>query len=266
LEQKVDQLHTVDNDKKAQANARVIESEIQSISLGHWDWFERKYKDFWIHARQISEMFKTLKPLKKADRERLWEKFNSVCEEVKRKQQSEHDNRKFRSRQHRDEIIHEAEGARPCSLFGFDPPDVKEMKALGIVLKNAGLILNKHKEEMIGEDKQDCFVRIQEIRHIHDVWWEDYKHHRSKRQEEFQERVRNNLNKNYERHRKATDALHRVRNQADDLRERISSAWNDSFIDRASEWLSEAEDKISDIETSIQQIEDWIEEDEAKLR
>ena len=183
-------------DEKAHTNAKAIESEIQSILSGHWDWFKRQYKDFWIHARHISEMFKTLKPLRKEDRERLWGKFNSVCEEVKRKQQSEHDNRKFKSSQHRKDIIHEAEGARPCSLFGFDPPDVREMKALGGVLKNAGLMLSKHKEEMFGEDKQECFVRIQEIRHIHDLWWEEHNRHRSKRQEEFQERVRNNLDKN----------------------------------------------------------------------
>jgi len=253
-------------DDKARANAKAIESEIQSISSGHWDWFKRQYKDFWVHARQISEMFKTLKPLRKEDRERLWEKFNSVCEEVKRKQRSENDDRKFKSNQHRKDIISEAERARPCSLFGFDPPDVQEMKALGGVLKSASLMLSKYKDEMFGEHKHECFERIQEIRHIHDLWWQEHNRHRSKRQEEFQERVKSNLEKNYERHRKATDALHRMRNHADDLRDKISSAWNDDFRDRANVWLSEAEDKIRDIEDSIQQIEDWIKEDEAKLK
>lgn len=252
-----------DNDKKALANAKAIKCAIQSLAGGHRDWLKRQYKEFWAHARQVSDMFKALKPLRREDRERLWEEFSSVCEEVKRKQHSEHDSRKFKSEQHRGDIIQEAESARPCWL---DTPDVDEMKALGRVLRNAGSMLSKYKEEMFGEHKQECFERIKEIRRIHDAWWEELKRHRSKRQEEFQLKVRGNLEKNYERHRKATVALRRMRNHADDLRDKVNSAWNDDFRDRAYIWLSETEDKIRDIEESIQRIEDWIREDEEKLR
>lgn len=255
-----------DYDEEARANPKAIESAIQSLAAGHWDSFKRQYKEFWAHARQVSDMFKTLKPLRPEDRERLWEKFSSVCEEVKIKQHSEHDNRKFKSEQHRSDILREVESARPCSLFGLDPPDVEEMKALGRLLRNAGSMLSKSKEEMFGEHKQECFERIQEIRRIHEAWWAELKHHRSNRQEEFQLRVRANLEKNRERHRKATDALRRMRSHADDLRDKIGSAWNDDFRDRAHVWLSETEDKIRDIEESIQRIEDWIREDEEKLR
>ena len=211
-------------------------------------------------------MFKTLKPLLRKDRERLWDKYSSICEETKRKQHSEHENRKIKSEEHFNYIIKEVERARPCSLFGFLPPNVQEMKELGRVLRNAGSMLSKYKEEMFGEHKQECFERIQEIRHIHDAWWEELKRHRSKKQEEFQQRVRANLEKNYERHRKASDALHRMRNHAENLRDKISSAWNDEFRDRAYGWLSETEDKIIDIEDSIQRIEGWIHEDEEKFR
>lgn len=153
-----------------------------------------------------------------------------------------------------------------CSLFGLDPPDVQEMKVLGRMLRNASSMLSKYKEEMFGEHKQECFDRIQEIRRIHDAWWDELKRHRSRKQEEFQQRVIYNLEKNYERHRKATEALRRMRNHADDLRVKIRTAWNDDFRDRAYVWLSETEDKIRYIEDSIQRIEDWIREDEEKLR
>jgi len=252
--------------EEAKANARAIEAEIQSLASGHWDWFRRQYKDFWAHAGQISQMFKTLKPLGREDRERLWEKFSSICEETKRNQQSEYESRKFKSEQHRNDIIREAESARPCSLFGFDPPDANEMKALGHVLRNASAMLSKYKEEMFGEHKQECFERIREIRRVHDSWWEELKRHRSRRQEEFQRRVRANLERNYERHRKASDALCRLRNHADNLRDKIRTAWNDDFRDRAYGWLSETEDKIRDIEESLRRIEGWIREDEEKLR
>jgi hypothetical protein len=252
--------------EEAQANAKVIASEIQSFESGHWDFFNRQYKDFWAHARKISEMFKTLKPLRRDDRERLWEKFNVYCQEIKQRQKTEHWERELKSKQHCSDIIHEAERARPSTLFGFFPPDVAEMKALGSILRNAGAMLSNFKEEMFGEHKQECFDRMQEIRLIHDLWWDELKQHRSKRQEESQERVRANLKKNYERHQKAIHALEKIRNHADDLRDQINSAWNDDFRDRAYGWLSETEEKIRDIEESIQKLEDWIREDEEKLR
>jgi len=253
--------------KDSQSNAQMLEGDIRSLSSNHWAGIgERDYRTFWKHAREISQLFKTLKPLHRDDRDRLWKDFSAVCEDTKQKQTAKNDNRKFKSEQHRSDVLNGVERARPCSLFGFLPPDVEDMKALGRVLRDAGELLSKYKMEMFGEHKQECFQAIGDMRAVHDAWWEMLKGHRSQRQEDFQQRVRANLEKNYERHRKATDALHRVRAHADDLRDKISSAWNDDFRDRATEWLSEAEDKITDIENSIQEIEGWIHEDEQKLR
>jgi hypothetical protein len=252
--------------EESKSNANKIAWEIDMLSSGHWDMVQRKYREFWDHAKEISHLFKTLKPLSQEDRDKLWEKFSNICEEVKRKQNSEHESRKFKSEQHRNSILSEIEHARPCSLFGLDPPDVDEMKALGQVLRGAGQMLSKYKSEMYGEHKQECFDRIQEMRKVHDAWWESLKQHRSKRQDDFQARVRANLERNYERHRKATSALESCRRHADELRDKIASAWNDDWKDKAYVWLSETEDKIRDIEQSIERIEEWIREDEEKLR
>lgn len=78
--------------------------------------------------------------------------------------------------------------------------------------------------------------------------------------------MRKNLDTNYERHRKATQTLERLKDHRDKLQNDIDPAWNDDFRDRAYEWLSETEDKISDIEDFIAKLEDWISEDEDKLR
>lgn len=235
-------------------NAKKIAWEVEMLSSGHWDMFQRKYREFWEHAKQISQMFKTMK-LFRGDRERLWDKFSNICDGIKRKQRSEHENRKFKSENHRNTIISEIERARPCSFFGLDPPDVEEMKALGQVLRGASQMLSKYKSEMYGEHKQECFERIQEIRKVHDAWWESLKQHKSKRHEDFQAMVRANLERNYERHRKATVALESCRKHADELRDKIACAWNDDLKDKAYEWLSETEDKIRDIEQSIEGIE-----------
>lgn len=145
-----------------ESNVKKIAWEIDMLSSGHWSNFQRKYKEFWSHAREISQLFKTLKPLNREDREKLWGKFNSVCEEVKSKQNSEHETLKYKSEQYRKSILSEIEKARPCSLFGFMPPDVYEMKALGQVLRNASTMLSKYKSEMYGEHKQECFQGNQE--------------------------------------------------------------------------------------------------------
>ena len=179
---------------------------------------------------------------------------------------SSEDHRRFRSRQLADDILSEVEGSRPCSLFGFLPPDIEEMKGLGRKLRNAGQILSNHKREMFGEHKQECFVSIQEMRKVHDAWWEMLTQHRSQSFEERQARIRANLEKNYEQHRKAAAALESCRAHADELRNQIASAWNDEFRSRAEGWLAELEDKIRDIESSLERIEGWIAENQSSIR
>ena len=248
-------------DKESKANASTIESEIGSLSSGHWAGFMRRdYGAFWGHAKEISHMFKTLKPLRREDRERLWDKFSGLCEETRNKKNDENENRRIKSKIHRDSILDEAERATLTFLGTID-----ELKAAGNRLREAGLLLSKYKHEMLGEHKQECFDRIQEIRKGHDAWWEHFKGERAKRHQDFQSRVRTNISANYDRLRTATDALERWRRNADNLRDIISSTSNDSHQEKASGWLSEAEDKIRDIEESIERIESWIYEDEQKL-
>lgn len=252
--------------EKAHQNAIALGREIDELSSGHWDMFKRDYRSFWAHAKRISQLFRESKPLKKEERENLWSRFSAICNELKQKQQSEHQGRVWKSEKLRDDILSVISSAEVNTLFGFDPPDIEEMKRLSEVLKRASHMLSDNKGEMLGGHKQECFNRIQEVRRSHDAWWADLKGHRDERRGEFQARVRANLEKNYERHRRATEALHSCQRSADDLRDKIASAWNDNWASDARGWLSDLEDKIRDIEGSIEQIEDWIKEDESKLR
>ena len=52
---------------------------------------------------------------------------------------------------------------------------------------------------------------------------------------------------------------------ANDLKDKISSAYNDGWKDKAYGWLSELEDKISNTEDHLRRLEEWIREDEDKL-
>jgi hypothetical protein len=84
-----------DYNKEAQANAKAIESEIQSLEEWHRDWTIHQYKEFWAHAHKISVMFMTLKPLSSDDEELLWARFNNYCKEIEQRQQTKHLDRKL---------------------------------------------------------------------------------------------------------------------------------------------------------------------------
>jgi hypothetical protein len=251
--------------EKAARNAKKIESELDLLKGGHWrSPLQRDYHAFWAHAKEINELFKTLKPLDKEERERLWEKMNTICNNTKTKQQSEVDSRKYKSKQHRDWIIKQAESCRPIQFLVIQS-NVEEMKDMGKRLKETGQYLSRYKEEMLHEDKAECFERIQDVRHAQDLWWDAHKGNRQQRADDFKDRVRANLEKNRERYDKTSEALRKMRASEDNLRDQINSAYNDNWRDKAYGWLSELEDKIRDTEAHLDRIEGWIREDEAKL-
>ena len=99
--------------------------------------FHRNTRAFWNHAKQISDLFRSLKPLTREDREELWSEFRTICDDVKEKQESEWQNRKIKSSDHRNFTLREAELARPRTILGFMAPDIEEMKQLGRRLQNA---------------------------------------------------------------------------------------------------------------------------------
>ncbi|MBU0477668.1 hypothetical protein KKC91_03775 [bacterium] len=223
--------------------------------------------DIWAKAAEIQNGFKegVCYPTK-AQREGAWSRFNSLRDDISRLSKDERDSRRWKSESLKSEILSRVESARPDNLFGLHLVNIEEMKALGHVVHDAGEMLSEHKREMLGEHKQECFDAIQRMRGVHDAWWDKLKEEGSRRHEDFQSRVRRNLEGNYERHRKATHALEHCQNRADELRSQIASAWNDDWATRAEGWLSELEDKITDIEHSIEQIEEWIRADESNLR
>jgi len=247
-------------------NASILNNEINSLSSTR-DAIRnttlekyRNYSQFWEQVTKVSELFKTLKPLAPQDREELWKKFSELCEDVKDEKSSYHENFERRSREYYNTIIDILRYAVPHSA------NVEELKDHGRYLKQASELLSEHKHDMTFTHKKNCFERIQEIREAMDAWWETVKSERQRRYEKFQASVRANLEKNIERHRKATIFLEHMQEKADDLQSKIDSAWNDEWASKASGWMSEFEDKIRDTEDYIRKLESWIEEDERKLR
>src|SRR5712692_477688 len=108
-------------------NARSLETEINRLQSDYGDrlgLFWRRYDEFWAHARRISEMFKTLKPLFQEDRERLWAAYSSACEDTRKAQARERETRRNDSREKRDlvmskirEAYFQAKGATDSAEF-----------------------------------------------------------------------------------------------------------------------------------------------------
>jgi hypothetical protein len=254
----------------ANDNARKIKEEIQYLSGLRdsenlcSDPKKRNYSSFWTQVKEINVLFKNLKPLSHEDREVLWKECSSLCASVKEEIELSNKERQEKS-YNRYAQIHEFlyTYAMVDSLLRY--PNIDEVIECGKNLKKAGLMLHEYKFEMIPEHKQMLFDEMQDIGRSHELWWEKFKSERDLKRRDFESRVRANLEKNYSRHSSATDALKRVQANADELRSKIASGGSDTWIDRWTDWLSESEDKIRDIERSIRQIDEWIEEDEKKL-
>ena len=246
-------------------NINKINWQIDLLKSGHWNMLKRDYKAFWNHVKEINELFKTLSPLPRDERNDIWKRLNVICEDVKRQQNREVESAKYKSKNHRDYIFGEA---RTAELFHWPAPsvwDVNQVKDLGAILKKVGQYFTEHKVDMIYEHKQECYERLKEISEQHTLWWGDHKKKQLVRHEDFRTRVKNNIYKNQEKYNRAADTLRNMESNKYKLQDQISSAHSDSFRDRAYGWLSELEDKISKHKEFMQRIEEWINEDEKKL-
>ena len=92
------------------ANAEKLEQAIQALRTQHGEWLSGRvnYREFWEHSKAVAEMFRIIKPLESDDRARLWA---DLRDEMRRRQNAEHEARKSVSEQRRSAImdcIHEA--------------------------------------------------------------------------------------------------------------------------------------------------------------
>ncbi len=205
----------------------------------------------------------------KAQRQAAWTRFNELRDEGSRRNRQETEALKDRSASHKAEILSICSGITYSffedSVFFFDQTTVEQMKRWQEYLHEAMNELRDRKHEMLGEHKKECFERIETIKESHDNFWRLYREQQQERREQRQQKARANIDANLERLRKAANALERQRDHADELRSKIAETTSAKWEAIWSEWLSEAEDKIDDIEQQIERIQGWIEEDERRL-
>jgi hypothetical protein len=252
----------------AQKNAEGLENEIAKLSTLagpiRTDFpLITKYQDFWNQARRITAFFKQVKPLAQEDRDRLWKQFSDLCGEVKTKQRSEYGTLQALSQGHSDEIMALLEWA---TLPGdMSAKDVRALVEHGHTLRVAGNLLSKYKLEMIAKHKKKCFERIQAIRKLHDAAWDMFNEGKNREEIMASSRIRENIENNYERCRKAAVALEDFKGIASELQSKIATAWNQEWRADAIARLTATQRRIRDVEDGIHKLETWIEEDERTL-
>lgn len=227
--------------------------------------FEISVGNIWKKEGEIQQGLKETRYPTKQERDCAWEKFNSLRNDLSRLIEEERESKSKGSEKLKWNIFEKIKSAEPTTQLGWNTVDITEMKSLGSILQTASSMLSEYKQEMLGEHKQECFEAIKKMRELHNVWWEELKKGKEKKNEYSVDKIRRNIETNQDRHKKATESLEYFKSKAEDLRDKISSAWNDGWVQTAEERLSVIEDKIEDIEKYLEKIEEWIKEDENKL-
>ncbi len=254
--------------KRACANGELLEREISSLEgllvpIREKHPIITKYQDFWNQAKQISNAFRNLKPLSPEDRDRLWKKFSAFCEEAKAGQQSEYHELESLSKGHCDEIMTLLKAAPAGS--GAQCADLETILAHGHSLQLAAELLGRYKHEMIARHKKQCFGSIQQHRKALDEIWNSLIPEKNRQYPGKVLAQRKNLEKNYERYRKAAEARDHFQGIVDDLKQRIATAWTEEWRADAIRRVVQTERRIGEIDEDIRKLEEWIEKDSLAL-
>ncbi len=254
---------------KAHANAEILDRKLKKLGVLASPIRENlpvmtRYQDFWNQAKEITALFRELKPLKKSDRDLLWNRFNDLCHEVKEQQKAGYGAMESLSKGHLDEILQIADQA--ALPPGASDAGINDLVERGQALKKAGDMLGKFKYEMIAKHKKACFDTIQRIRKTHDMAWGQVSAGKPKPRSETLIRARMNLGANYERLKKARSALENFEIGRDHIRTFLATSKDPAKIASAKAQLAETEARITDILAGIRKLEKWIADDEQILK
>ncbi|MEM6719572.1 MAG: hypothetical protein AAF611_09670 [Bacteroidota bacterium] len=174
--------------------------------------------------------------------------------------------------------------------LGIIQTTVEEMRSKGRELRDIGKYFSSVKHNMTKEDKAEIFGCLVRVREHHDSFWAQYKkisqqqyekrkndnqrawkekqlawEEKKEKSRRIKQKIEQNLEKNRSGLRKAEDALERHKERRRKLKDDIRNAYNDNWRSKAEGWLYELDNKISDIEASIDRYHSWIDEDSSKL-
>lgn len=150
-----------DWEETARANAATLEKKIEELEAEYAGLFsdltgifvKRNYRSFWERVKEINELFKTLKPLKREDRERSWNQLHNLCERVKREQNEGWEKRKRASQEEQDIIFRLVKDAHNWSEGAKEIRDIDQ----GRLCLTQAMDRLKGNKQILKEDHDHCF-------------------------------------------------------------------------------------------------------------
>ena len=260
--------------QQATANSDRLDQEISALESRRDG---QQYRDFWSYAKQISELFKSLQPLRREDRERLWGRFSTLCSSTKEQQAVTSEKRKMGSREKRAIIegkIHDAYYAAKGSSSGEELSRARSLLAEALAwMKNGWAGFNMQTEfvqeavfgnegRLLREDREACWERWKEVNDAiqsrrQELYYLNYTQLREEAGDALHEASCGNPHealskvKSTQAHLKITE-MSRPNRQA--IRELLDSAWNTAIArieeQRAektrkhTQWLSSCDERI----------------------
>jgi len=263
-----------------------LEKEFKGLSHHLFDYHVTKaWETIFELMNEIQGDFKTVRYPKIQSREEAWQSFFSLRQDIYTKKNERYEEI---SKSHSDTLFNMLRGLEYWQLReGLRQMLFTELKEIktevienGKKLNEVGQHFSSIKHEMTKDHKSEVFNRIKEIRESHDEFWgiykdrsqelyeakEDRKRDFEDRKDKAKESIINNIKNNVEKLEKAEVALRKQEMHKEDLEDQIASAYSTKFREIREEWLSECNNKISDIESHIARLKSWIEDGENRLR
>ena len=174
-------------DEQEKANADALEQQIEALSLHGSASPELQDGEFWARAKEISSIFKTLRPLQKTDQDRLWARFSRICEEMKVTQEQEREYRRDQSSQKRNQIEAKIEEVHSLATSAEDVDGLSKAKgsldellawlrndqssaevteAADTSAESSSSDEASNEVRLLREDRQACWVKWREVNDI----------------------------------------------------------------------------------------------------
>lgn len=263
-----------DDDEVARSNARRIEGGLDSLRqmLRLSD-----YKRFWPEVREVSECFKTLKPLTQDDRSRLRSGLDALCAEAKANMTRSAEARHNVSQRKRELVLRKLDDAHQqaksaTSSDALKAADATRRQALDwmkpgwsqVSLGDSTFTANDGR--MIPQDHDACWERSKEVKETIDWKWKELKAGWERQQVQWRASQLAYRSQVVHRIDKAREMIRSLEGQIDNCRDMQRSARTSEHSYRVQGWIDEKQSKIRDIESSIARDEAKLAEIDRKLR
>lgn len=286
------------------ADQQTVQAEIEKlrsmVSGSFWTApAEIDFKATWAQIKIVGASFKGARFSTQEARESAWTEFQTLVEEVKRRQQSERDawdRKRSESERLRDQIVALASDIRVSSgiedlilalatggaslvleaLLGPFDDRKSELQRLSARLREGWRRLGENKSKMLGRDKQAAFAALNEAKaRLDEEWdkykrerqrvWDEHQRQREQRRSAWRERMEQNIANLVERRERLTRVLAHKESHIEELYAKRADARSDDFRYVVSGWIDEEASAIREIRGKLEQVEEWLYEARSKL-